>query len=229
MMCPRSSRALALILALLVAGTASSVFATEVTFRFAPPTVAETVTVAGTFNDWNSFAALMRGTNENGVWEITLELSPGTHQYKYVVDGSSWLTDESADEFAEDGFGGRNSVLRVGTEPMSVGVQGGSEDTEIGTEVTFRYRPGDEDVNAVSVAGSFNEWDAAAHPLSDADGDGIWEAVLRLAPGDHAYQFVIDDDRGVGDDSAPKHEDDGFGGRNALLTVDVDPVVVEGG
>ncbi|PIU17879.1 MAG: hypothetical protein COT16_03885 [Elusimicrobia bacterium CG08_land_8_20_14_0_20_44_26] len=45
-------------------------------------------------------------------WEATLNLSPGTHHYKFVVDGN-WLPDPNNPNTAEDGFGGQNSVLNL--------------------------------------------------------------------------------------------------------------------
>jgi len=60
----------------------------------------------------------------------------------------------------------------------------------------------------------------------DPDRDGLWEITLRLEPGEFAYQFVLDGDRWISDPSAIRFEDDGFGGRNARLTVGGDPLVV---
>ena len=76
------------------------------------------------------------------------------------------------------------------------------------------------------MAGTFNDWNAAAHPLRRPTGGGPWEAVLLLEPGDHAYQFVVDGDRWIGGESAADPEDDGFGGRNARFSVGEEPLVV---
>lgn len=214
-------------LALLVVALALPAGATEVTFRFRPPQGARTVTVAGSFNDWSTAAAPMADVDRDGLWQVTLDLEPGDHQYKYVVNGSDWHTDETAAEFAPDGFGGRNSVVTVGAEPMSVGDEAPDAAAEPeGTPVTFRFRPPERQVNAVSVAGTFNAWDAAAHPMVDADGDGLWQVTLRLAPGRHAYQFVVDGIRWHTDDFAAEREPDGFGGWDALLEVGSEPLTV---
>jgi len=47
-------------------------------------------------------------------------------------------------------------------------------------------------VGTVFVAGSFNDWNAAATPLSDPDGDGVWTAELNLPPGEYAHKFIVD-------------------------------------
>jgi 1,4-alpha-glucan branching enzyme len=201
--------------------------ATEVTFRFRPPEGTRTATVAGSFNDWSTGAARLADPDRDGLWEATLDLPSGRHEYKFVVNGGDWHTDETAAEFAPDGFGGRNSVVVVGTEPLSVGEP--ASDAAVvaaGTEVIFRFHPPRQPPNAVSVAGTFNGWDAAAHPMTDADGDGVWELALRLAPGTYAYQFVLDGMLWVTDEFAMAHESDGFGGWDALLEVGDEPTTV---
>jgi len=73
--------------------------------------VASTVAVAGSFNGWNSVSDLLKETSD-GVFELSLELPPGTHQYKFVVDGK-WTEDPTNPEKSADGFGGFNSIIRV--------------------------------------------------------------------------------------------------------------------
>ena len=44
----------------------------------------------------------------------TRKLAPGRYMYKFVVDGTNWKQDPTAKESADDGFGGKNSVVVVG-------------------------------------------------------------------------------------------------------------------
>ena len=69
------------------------------------------ISVAGTFNDWRPEAAHMICLGD-GHWITALTLSPGTYQYRLVVDGE-WICDPAAVETAPNPFGGLNSVLRV--------------------------------------------------------------------------------------------------------------------
>jgi 1,4-alpha-glucan branching enzyme len=71
--------------------------------------VAHHVSVAGSFNDWTP-QALKRNTK--GVWGISVPLSPGTYEYKFVVDGD-WLEDPLSADRAPSPFGGFNSVCTV--------------------------------------------------------------------------------------------------------------------
>ena len=77
------------------------------------------------------------------------------------------------------------------------------------------YAPG---AHQVSVAGTFNGWDAHATPLARAGAPGVWAATLSLPAGQHLYAFVVDGRRWVADPTAPG-VDDGFGRRNSILAV----------
>jgi hypothetical protein len=72
---------------------------------------AHTVSVAGDFNKWRTEADAMKGTD--GMWSIDLKLKPGVYSYSFVVDGKSWVADPGAQSYQDDGFGSRNSILRV--------------------------------------------------------------------------------------------------------------------
>jgi 1,4-alpha-glucan branching enzyme len=56
--------------------------------------------------------------------------------------------------------------------------------------VTFSVRA--ESGAKVFLAGNFNGWDPAAKEMTDPRGEGVYTAVLLLAPGDYQYKFVID-------------------------------------
>lgn len=206
-------------------GASGSPRETLVRFRFRAPEGASLVTVAGTFNEWSPGASALDDVDRDGVWEGTLRLAHGTYQYKFVANGTDWFTDEHAAAFADDGFGGRNSVVEIGAEPAVVGEPLDGANGGPRVAVRFRYRP-EAAVNAVSVAGSFNGWDAGAHVLRDENGDGIWEIEVALPHGEHRYQFVENGERWVGDPFASDVEPDGFGGENARFTLLEEPLSV---
>lgn len=72
---------------------------------------ASSVSVAGDFNDWTP--TLLEDVDGDGVWSGRVRLEPGVHEYMFVLDGSTWITDPNAERYAEDGFGNRNAVLAV--------------------------------------------------------------------------------------------------------------------
>jgi 1,4-alpha-glucan branching enzyme len=47
------------------------------------------VSLAGSFNNWNIEAGGMK-RNKEGIWEKSVSLKPGRHEYKFVVDGEWW-------------------------------------------------------------------------------------------------------------------------------------------
>jgi len=92
------------------AGEPSVAKAGAVTFELSAPDASQ-VFVAGQFNGWNPSAdALAKG--DDGVFRITLDLPPGTYEYKFVVDGT-WTEDPANPESVSDPYGGKNSVLTV--------------------------------------------------------------------------------------------------------------------
>lgn len=74
------------------------------------------------------------------------------------------------------------------------------------------------EADQVAVAGDFNEWSEDGFLLDDPDGDGVWTGQLPLESGLHKYMFVVDG-QWVTDPTADRYIDDGFGNRNALITV----------
>lgn len=80
-------------------------------FKFYSPE-AKIVSIAGDFNKWNIDEGAMR-RRDKGVWTIEIPLKPGKYNYMFVVDGDVWITDPDAESYRDDGFGYKNSVVRV--------------------------------------------------------------------------------------------------------------------
>jgi 1,4-alpha-glucan branching enzyme len=71
---------------------------------------ASQVCLAGDFNNWDPVS--IRMAKRNGVFRKRMQLEPGEHQYKFVVDGE-WRTDPAATMQVPNGVGSMNSVVRV--------------------------------------------------------------------------------------------------------------------
>lgn len=71
---------------------------------------AKQVALAGSFSDWQPAYALQQVAE--GVWTVVLPITPGVHDYAFVVDGEQWVPDPYAPQ-VDDGFGGANSRLTV--------------------------------------------------------------------------------------------------------------------
>ena len=68
------------------------------------------VRLAGSFTRWEPKYEMHQ--TAPGTWEITVPLSPGVHDYAFIVDGSHWMADPHAPAVA-DGFGGTNSRISI--------------------------------------------------------------------------------------------------------------------
>ncbi len=80
------------------------------TFRFSAPD-ATSVLLVGDFTHWQSQALPMR-KDAGGVWTVAVELAPGTHTYRFIVDGE-WRDDPECRITIPNPYGGQNMVRQV--------------------------------------------------------------------------------------------------------------------
>lgn len=184
-----------------------------VTFTIEAPD-AETVYIAGDFNSWDSGADPM--IKKGDLWTITLDLKPGTYQYKFVVNGSEWKPDPNNPNTAEDGFGGQNSVITIGEESMTTYIQEETKPQSGVFPVTFEYQPLTGGKHEVYLAGDFNSW--SDKDIKMKEDSGVYTTTVQLPKGKYEYKFVVDGNW-VTDENADEHVGDGFGGQNAIVYV----------
>jgi 1,4-alpha-glucan branching enzyme len=86
----------------------------KVTFELPAEAVngAKTVAVAGEFNDWSPSAQVLK-KQKDGSYKATVELPVGgEYQYRYILDGATWLNDSAADKYVASGVSSdENSVV----------------------------------------------------------------------------------------------------------------------
>jgi 1,4-alpha-glucan branching enzyme len=69
--------------------------------------------LVGDFNEWNVKATPMKKL-KNGTFTATATLERGKeYQFRYLLDGTIWQNDWSADKYVANRFGGDNSVVVV--------------------------------------------------------------------------------------------------------------------
>ncbi|MFN6379630.1 MAG: MopE-related protein [Flavobacteriales bacterium] len=171
----------------------------DVTFRVDMNNVTQAFTtpeVNGTFNDWCGGCAPMTDADGDGIWELTVTLDEGLHEYKFAADG--WNIQETLAQGAPCTVGGAPFVNRslnlTGDVVLDPVCWGSCVACPPIYDVTFRV-----DMNNVTqpfttpeVNGTFNNWCGACAPMSDPDGDGIWELVIGLPAGSYEYKFSAD-------------------------------------
>ncbi len=86
----------------------------EVTFRYRPDAPAKTVALVGTFTGWKDKALPMTGPDAKGFYAARVVLSPGPHEYKFLLDGERYRHDPGNSEQA--GFF-HNSLIKLGARP----------------------------------------------------------------------------------------------------------------
>lgn len=82
-------------------------------FVFVTDESLKSVNLAGTFNGWNKDATPMKLGPDGRTWTVSLKLAEGKHYYKFVKNGSDWITDPKAAKNEDDGGGNVNSVLMI--------------------------------------------------------------------------------------------------------------------
>jgi hypothetical protein len=80
------------------------------TFRLKGYASAGIVALAGSFNDWNQSQFICG--READEWVCRIDLEPGKHAYKFIVDGN-WLLDPANPNTEDDDYGVKNSVIVV--------------------------------------------------------------------------------------------------------------------
>ena len=74
------------------------------------------------------------------------------------------------------------------------------------------------EARSVAVAGSFNQWSAAANLLRRAGSHGLWSLVVPLPPGEHHFMYVVNGTEWISP-VAEDYVDDGFGSKNGVVVV----------
>jgi 1,4-alpha-glucan branching enzyme len=73
---------------------------------------AKNIAIAGSFNQWDVRKDMLTGPDKNGVWTIILPLPEGRYEYLFFINKKEWRLDP-ATPLADDGFGGKNSVVVI--------------------------------------------------------------------------------------------------------------------
>ncbi|MGV2335073.1 MAG UNVERIFIED_CONTAM: hypothetical protein LVR18_13495 [Planctomycetaceae bacterium] len=151
----------------------------------------------------------MSDADGDNVWELAIELAPGTYEYKFAYDswaGQETLLPGASCVITTNQF--TNRILTVaGNETLPQVCWASCSSCDNPAEpynITFKV-----DMNEVTdnfttpeVNGSFNNWCGGCAPMSDADGDNVWELTISLAT-DTFVNTIFADDSWAGQESLP--------------------------
>jgi 1,4-alpha-glucan branching enzyme len=82
----------------------------QVCFELLAP-AAQQACLAGNFNGWDA-GSLPMTKDVDGNWRASVALKPGSHEYRFVVDGI-WQDDPKAQRTVANSCGSRNCVVEV--------------------------------------------------------------------------------------------------------------------
>lgn len=193
------------------------------------------VHVAGNFQNWSASATPLTDADGDGVYEVTVQVEENANLLYKFINGDDFSGAESIPSVCglPDGFGAFNRALQLGTtdfvtDVVCFGQCADCATAEVPVNVTFLVNMANETVSAdgVFVVGNFQNWTLGETPMSDDDGDGVFEVTLAL-PANDSLEFVfLNGNDWPFAESVPADcgIDNGFGGFNRSFysgTVDV--------
>ena len=163
------------------------------------------VFVTGPWCGWcaNDVYNTMTDTDGDGIYTVTLDSTvTGLIEYKYAINGFADQENLINDMVAgatcapvTDFNGYANRQIQQGSVANDYyGSCDGTCNDAPPVDITFQvdmsqYAGAYTNVN---LNGSFNGWCGACAPMSDADGDGIYDITVTVAPDTIEYKFTVD-------------------------------------
>ena len=105
-----------------------------VEFTYYDPSAA-TVSLAGLFNNWDANAAPMTKDAE-GTWRTVVALPPGKYEYKFVVNGGTWMADPDNPKIVGD-YGNSEIEIDKDGKPVAAGVVKAISNTLVNARVAI--------------------------------------------------------------------------------------------
>ncbi|HOK40090.1 MAG TPA: ABC transporter permease subunit [bacterium] len=149
----------------------------KVIFEYINPS-AQTVTIAGTFNNWDKEKNQLK--NDNGIWRIELnDLPAGKLEYKFVVNGSQWIYDPDNPNKAD------NSILEIGEKGIFTNKKlNNATQIKENNKVLFKYF-------GPQYKKVFVEFQGKVIDLLKDD-EGYWTTLMELPEGKYSYKFILE-------------------------------------
>ncbi len=115
-------------------------------------------------------------------WSVELELEPGVYQYKFIVDGTTWVHDENNPNTADDGYNGVNSVYECGAQAAVCGNPDAFDwrDAVMYFVMVDRFRDSDGDADPVGGASGMDAYGNSGQ-YEGGDLPGVREEMGYLA------------------------------------------------
>ncbi|HMD54641.1 MAG TPA: alpha-amylase family glycosyl hydrolase, partial [Phycisphaerae bacterium] len=170
------------------------------------------VSLTGDFNDWSATANPM-SLGADRVWRTTIPLFPGEHEYKFVLNGTNWITDpqSSPRQLRSNGMGYFNSVIDIPSPRQNLPAL--EPDIINTTALTYdpnnmgQYDPVNPNLLRIALAAQINGLSSVELVVVDASGkirqkydltsgrgsfeDIVWGTVIPVDQPDIRYYFIL--------------------------------------
>lgn len=176
-----------------------------VTFYLSGYRKAKEVILAGTFNNWDEQSYKMRFNADEDIWTMTINLSPGTYEYKFIIDGT-WTEDPGNLNRRTNEHNTENSIVIIQANgeaffqrPVTISAGPMSRDSskspsrvaaDAQGNVRFKLN-GFDNAHRVVLSGTFNNWNE--HGLVCNRENNSWVYDLQLKPSRYEYKYIVDD------------------------------------
>ena len=188
------------------------------------------VHVMGNFQGWDAMATPMTDDDADGIYTVTVTVDENANLLYKFINGDTFDGAEIVPGVCglPDGFGAYNRVLETGAinitvPPVCFNSCSDCSITPTMVDVTFLVNMENETVSAdgVHLVGEIQGWDPTATPMTDADGDGIYEVILEAEVGSTIQFRFLNGNDWPFSETVPAEcgVDDGFGGMNRTFLV----------
>lgn len=155
------------------------------------------VHLAGSFQGWDPAGTPLMD-NGDGTWSVSLEMPPGSHEFKFI-NGNDWGPDEnmagSGCEAGSNRLATFDDMNNTYTACFNTCPGESCTPDPDPANITFRVNMAEQELTsdqAVFVWGAFTGWQGGAIEMTDADADGVWEHTeLISGVANVDYKFSI--------------------------------------
>ena len=188
------------------------------------------VHLVGNFQGWDAMATPMTDDDADGIYTVTFTVDENSNLLYKFINGDTFDGAEIVPGVCglPDGFGAYNRVLETGTidvtvPPVCFAACSDCSIVPTMVDVTFLVNMENVTVSAdgVHFVGDSQGWDPATTPMTDADGDGIFEVTLEAEVGSVIQFRFLNGNDWPFSETVPAEcgVDDGFGGMNRTFLV----------
>ena len=166
--------------------------------------VGDVVYLNGSFNGWCGGCNPLSDGDQDGIWDGTLTLPEGAHEYKFTTNGWDGLIEqfEVGESCTNTTYGGAgevwtNRIVNLGQSPLDLEAVcfNSCEACQVvinTVDLTFRVDMYNQAVGpeGVHLMGDFQDWDPSANLMSPS-GYGLYETTVTLVEGQSfVFAFV---------------------------------------